>query len=46
MGNGRGVVVGKPVERDYWDVELVSGGIFRIFFERSTGEWNADGIYD
>lgn len=36
----------KPVERDYWDVELAAGGIFRIFFQRATGEWYADGIYD
>ena len=36
----------KPVERDYWDVELVDGGIFRIFYQRATGEWYADGIYD
>ena len=31
---------------DYWDVELVDGGIFRIFYQRATGEWYADGIYD
>ena len=36
----------KAVERDYWDVELVEGGIFRIFYQRATGEWYADGIYD
>jgi hypothetical protein len=36
----------KPVERDYWDVELVGGGIFRIFHQRTTGAWYADGIYD
>jgi hypothetical protein len=31
--------------RDYWDVEL-PGGIYRIYRERATGEWFADGIYD
>ncbi|MEE8137686.1 MAG: DNA polymerase Y family protein [Thermoanaerobaculia bacterium] len=35
-----------PAERDYWDVELTDGGLYRIFRERRTGEWFADGIYD
>jgi len=40
-----------PVERDYWDVELHSpggsgGGLYRIYRDRSTEEWYADGIYD
>jgi len=35
-----------PVARDYWDVELASGGIYRLFRERASGEWFADGIYD
>jgi len=34
-----------PAGRDYWDVEL-TGGIYRIFHERQTGEWFADGVYD
>jgi hypothetical protein len=34
-----------PAGRDYWDVEL-TGGIYRIFRERATGEWFADGVYD
>jgi protein ImuB len=34
-----------PTGRDYWDVEL-TGGIYRIFHERQTGEWFADGVYD
>jgi protein ImuB len=36
----------KPVERDYWDVELSGGGLFRVFRDRKTGEWYADGMYD
>jgi protein ImuB len=36
----------EPVERDYWDVELVVGGLYRIYRERVTGEWYADGMYD
>lgn len=35
-----------PTGRDYWDVELAGGGIYRIYRERTTGEWFADGIYD
>ncbi|MFQ5526774.1 MAG: hypothetical protein ACE5GX_11000 [Thermoanaerobaculia bacterium] len=33
-------------DRDYWDVELDSGAIYRIFRDRSTGHWFADGVYD
>jgi protein ImuB len=36
----------QPVERDYWDVELSGGGLYRIYRERSSGEWYADGMYD
>jgi hypothetical protein len=36
----------QPVERDYWDVELSDGGLYRIFRDRTTGEWFADGMYD
>lgn len=35
-----------PTGRDYWDVELEGGGIYRIYRDRATGEWWADGIYD
>ncbi|MEM9409439.1 MAG: hypothetical protein AAGA81_25660, partial [Acidobacteriota bacterium] len=34
------------VERDYWDVELQSGGLYRIYRDRLDGRWFADGIYD
>jgi len=36
----------EPVEREYWDVELSDGGLYRIFRNRRSGEWYADGIYD
>ena len=36
----------QPVERDYWDVELSGGGLYRIYRDRTTGEWFADGMYD
>lgn len=35
-----------PIERDYWDVELTDGGIYRIYRERTSGDWFVDGIYD
>ena len=36
----------QPVDRTYWDVELASGDIYRLFEERGTRAWYADGIYD
>jgi hypothetical protein len=36
----------QPVERDYWDVELSGGGLYRVYRDRGTGEWFADGMYD
>ncbi len=35
-----------PAEREYWDVELAGGGLYRIYRDRRTGTWYADGIYD
>jgi hypothetical protein len=35
-----------PVERDYWDVELSDGGLYRIFRDRRANTWFADGLYD
>jgi hypothetical protein len=36
----------RPVDREYWDVELEGGGVYRIFRDRQAGRWFADGIYD
>jgi len=33
-------------DRDYWDVELSDGGLYRIYRARAGGEWFADGVYD
>ena len=33
-------------DRDYWDVELSDGGLYRVFCDRKDGGWFADGIYD
>jgi protein ImuB len=35
-----------PVQRDYWDVELFGGGIYRLYREKACREWFADGVYD
>ena len=36
----------EPTGRDYWDVEIAGRGLYRIYRERATGSWFADGIYD
>ena len=35
-----------PASRDYWDVELASGGLYRIYRDRASDKWFADGMYD
>ncbi|HEY0783075.1 MAG TPA: hypothetical protein VGE98_11505, partial [Thermoanaerobaculia bacterium] len=35
-----------PTGRDYWDVELAGSGLYRLFRDRETGGWFADGVYD
>lgn len=32
--------------REYWDVELEDGALYRIFKESTSGDWFADGFYD
>jgi protein ImuB len=36
----------EPAERDYWDVELAGGALVRVYRDRRTGSWYADGVYD
>jgi hypothetical protein len=33
-------------ERDYWDVELEDGALYRVYRDRRTERWFADGVYD
>ena len=35
-----------PVAREYWDVELSSGPLCRIYRDTASGDWFADGVYD
>ena len=35
-----------PAVRAYWDVELASGGLYRLFRDAASGDWFADGVYD
>jgi hypothetical protein len=32
--------------REYWDVELASGGLYRLYRDCASGDWFADGVYD
>jgi protein ImuB len=35
-----------PAARDYWDVELSEGGLYRVYRDRASNSWFADGVYD
>ena len=35
-----------PASRDYWDVELSDGGLYRVYRDRAGTAWYADGVYD
>jgi protein ImuB len=37
---------GEAATRDYWDVELSTGSLCRIYRDTASGDWFADGIYD
>jgi protein ImuB len=37
---------GAPAARDYWDVELSESGLYRIYRDRASMAWFADGVYD
>lgn len=37
---------GDATERDYWDLELSGGGLYRAYRERRSGDWFVDGVYD
>ncbi len=35
-----------PSDREYWDVELAGGDLYRIYRDAGSGDWFADGLYD
>lgn len=35
-----------PVSREYWDLELARGGIYRVYRDTNSGRWFADAVYD
>ena len=35
-----------PYARDYYDLELTDGGLYRCYREAATGSWFVDGMYD
>jgi protein ImuB len=35
-----------PCARDYFDLELSDGGLYRCYRERASGAWFVDGVYD
>ena len=35
-----------PTRREYWDVEIDAGGVYRIYRDRHSERWFLDGIYD
>ena len=35
-----------PFARDYWDVQLADGGVYRMYHDLAHGAWFVDGIYD
>lgn len=35
-----------PLRRDYWDVELSDGALYRIYLDYAAKAWFADGLYD
>ncbi len=36
----------RPCRRDYYDLELTDGGVYRCFRDLGTGRWYVDGVYD
>jgi protein ImuB len=35
-----------PFNRDYFELALADGAVYRIYCDLSTGKWFADGVYD
>ena len=35
-----------PFQRDYYELALADGGVYRIFYEIGSAKWFVDGVYD
>jgi protein ImuB len=35
-----------PADRQYWDVELLGGGVYRVYHDERSEDWYADAMYD
>jgi protein ImuB len=35
-----------PLHRDYYDVQLSDGAVYRIFYDPPRQGWFVDGVYD
>ena len=35
-----------PLTRDYYDLEVSDGGVYRCFRDLGSGGWFVDGVYD
>ena len=36
----------EPFNRDYYDVQLSDGGVYRLYYDRDRTRWFVDGYYD
>ena len=37
---------GDAIERDYYQMEAVTGAAFLLFHDRAAGQWFLQGVYD
>jgi hypothetical protein len=40
------IAAARGAARDYYDVALEDGGVYRLLCDLRSGEWYVDGIYD
>jgi len=38
--------IATPLARDYYDVALADGGVYRMFCDLRSHQWFVDGLYD
>ena len=45
-GGDRGAQAPAAYARDYYDLALADGGVYRLYCDLYTGKWYVDGLYD